>query len=219
MLVRSRALCPPAAAALGPRAAAALGLHAAAALALLALGGATLLADEGPDGGVAHGDIRTAEGKVSALGWDDHRITLAASDGPLTLTFDRNTTVFLESRLGSLRDVAVGVPVRVSFGPEKRAFWLEVRPRGVVPPPGGDAADGGTPDAPDAGVGPPKILAPPVLDGGAGAPDAGAPSEPAQPPAASPGSDARPIGPTDGTRPPVPGPAGPGPVPGGPLQR
>jgi hypothetical protein len=196
-----------------PRAAVAL----AAALAALAAAGAR--ADDEPDGGAPSADIRTVSGKVSALEWKDGKVTVQASDGPVTVAVDRNTTVYLENRLGSLRDVAVGLPVRVSFGPEHRAFWLEVRPRGVMTSPGG----GGAPDAgagPATDAGPPEIPAPPTRDGGAGEPDAGAPPGPPSPPATpSGGPGARPPETPQPNPPPAPGPTGPGPIPGGPVRR
>jgi hypothetical protein len=196
-----------------PRAALAL------AAALVALAGAGGRADDEPDGGAPSADIRTVSGKVSALEWKDGKITVQASDGPVSVVVDRNTTVYLENRLGSLRDVAVGLPVRVSFGPEHRAFWLEVRPRGVMTSPGA----GGEPDAgpaPAADGGPPDLPAPPTRDGGAGEADAGAPPGPPSPPATPPGRPgATPPETPQPNPPPTPGPTGPSPIPGGPVRQ
>jgi hypothetical protein len=76
-------------------------------------------------------------GKITALDVAARELTLAASDGPLRVAFDRNTMVFLESRLGSLRDLAVGAPARVNVsGDENLAAWIELRPRGIAPTPG-----------------------------------------------------------------------------------
>jgi hypothetical protein len=79
-------------------------------------------------------DVRTIAGKIAALDAARRELTLAAADGPLRVTLDRNTMVLLESRLGSVRDLAVGVPARVSVsGAENLAAYVELRPRGVVP--------------------------------------------------------------------------------------
>jgi hypothetical protein len=50
----------------------------------------------------------------------------------VTLEVDRNTTVFLENRLGSVHDLVVGTPVRASFGGDRRAVWVEVRSRATA---------------------------------------------------------------------------------------
>src|SRR5919206_1512474 len=104
-------------------------------LALLAAAGAaaiavtstpgTRAADEDADGGSARSDLHTIAGTVSAVAWDKGQLTIQGADGAVTLGVDRNTTVYLESRLGSMRDVTVGMPVRASYGPKQRAFWIE----------------------------------------------------------------------------------------------
>ena len=184
-------------------------------------------------GGKQRVDVRTVSGKVSAVSWPEHKLTIDVADGPVTLEVDRNTAVFLDDRLGSLSDLVVGVPARASFASDARAAWVEVRSRGAGSP-GGPLGEGGVESAGgmrDAGTeaGPPVLpaSAPDVnlTDGGradAGgtprpppaSPDAGAPSPPpGNVPAGPPPPEPKP-----GTTPPPPRqprPAGPSPVPGG----
>jgi hypothetical protein len=194
--------------------------------------------DETADGGAHRTDVRTVSGKINALSWPDRKIAIDAADGPLTLTFDRNTSVFLENRMGTVRDLSVGTPVRASYNAQGQAFWVEVRPRGVTPtparradggvePPDGGVVDGGLVGArPDAG--PPML--PPPADAGTGdagapatAPDGGAVPAPSQDAGATPPGPNVPAGPAPPEPnpgatpppPPSPGPTGPGPVPGG----
>jgi len=207
---------------------------AVAAAASLAFAFTAPAADEGGDGGTRHGDVHTVSGKISAVAWGDRTLTIDAADGPVTLGVDRNTSVFLENRMGSLRDLSVGTPVRASFGGDRRAFWIELRPRGVIPSParrgdgGLEAPDGGTADGgvPGAGGtdGGPAVLPPPgdAGPGDAGAPPAPAPASDAGAPPPGPGPNVpagpAPPEPNPGAKPPPPpqpGPAGPGPVPGG----
>jgi hypothetical protein len=90
-------------------------------------------------------DVRTVAGKIAAIEPSRRALTLAAADGPLRVELDRNTMVFLESRLGSLRDLAVGVPARVNVsGPSNLASFVELKPRGVAPTAGGAPAPSGS---------------------------------------------------------------------------
>jgi hypothetical protein len=90
-----------------------------------------------PASGPPRPDVRTVAGKITAVDVAARALTLAASDGPLRVVFDRNTMVFLESRLGSVRDLAPGTPARVNVsGEENLAAWIELRPRGIAPTPG-----------------------------------------------------------------------------------
>jgi hypothetical protein len=175
--------------------------------------------------------VHTVSGRISAVAWSEHKLTIDVANGPVTVEVDRNTAVFLDDRLGSLGDLVVGMPVRVSFGDDERAVWVEVRSHGAGAPGGplGDAgvdlADGKRDVGTDAG---PPVLPAPALDisstdggrpDGGGtprppptSPDAGAPSPP-------PGNvPAGPPPPRPGVTPPPPRqprPAGPSPVPGG----
>ena len=101
-------------------------------------------------------DVRTVAGEIGSVEWNEHRFTLEAADGPIAVHVDRNTLVFLESRLGTVRDIYTGLPVRVGLeGAQNLATWVEVRPPGSTatsskpeqaghaqPPPGGTS--GGT---------------------------------------------------------------------------
>ncbi len=194
---------------------AAAALAAALAGAVLAAAPATR-ADE-PDAGAPQAlDLRTISGKIATLAWDQHRFTVEASDGPVTLSVDRNTTVYLDTRLGSIRDLTVGTPVRTAYGKDLVATWVEVRARAGLPPPTSDALGSRTPPALAMPPGAPPVPAPtggtpptaPAGDGGT--PAAPASGVPAGPPAPEPGPGASPpAGPVS------PPPPGPGPVPGG----
>ena len=131
---------------------------AAAALAL-ALTGRPATAEE-PDGG-RRPLVRTVSGTLTKLARAEGRLTVETGDDVVTLSFDRNTNVFLEHRFGSLGDLAVGKPVRVSFGEDARASWVEIRPSDAVL----------TPTAPaerQTADGPPTVLAPPERAADAG---------------------------------------------------
>lgn len=138
-----------------------LGLTAALAL---ALAGGPAPAEE-PDGG-RRPVVRTVVGKLTKLARADGRLTVESGDDVVTLSFDRNTSVFLEHRLGSLGDLAVGKPVRASYGEDARAHWVEIRPSDAVLPPTAPAEQPGP-------LGPPAVLPPPERAGGAGAVDGG----------------------------------------------
>ncbi len=185
--------------------------------------------DGGTDGGRARSDLRTISGTVAAVDAAARTLTVQGPDGLAALELDRNTVVFLDSHLGTVRDLWVGAPVRASYGGDRRAFWVELRARSD-----GGSAPGGAASRETAGGrggtdgGPPVLVMPPAADGGRGdagrgdggpvapsteggfdggsaAPAGGGPTAPGQP------------GGTGGRTapPPSPGPAGPGPVPGG----
>ncbi len=121
---------------------------------------------EAPDGG-QRPVVRTVVGTLTKLVRADGRLTVESGDDVVTLSFDRNTSVFLEHRIGSLGDLAVGKPVRASYGEDARAHWVEIRSSDVVLPPTAPA------ERPGAG-GPSAVLAPPEREaGGPGAADGG----------------------------------------------
>jgi hypothetical protein len=99
-------------------------------LAVLGTGGRR---DGGGDGGESRSGPRTIAGTISGFAWAESRLTVDTPDGPVSLRVDRNTAVFLEDRLGSVRDLTVGTSVRASFAGDHRAVWLEVRSPGRVP--------------------------------------------------------------------------------------
>lgn len=77
---------------------------------------------------------RTVEGTVAEVSLAGGRITLGASEGPLTLSLDRNTLVQLETRLGTVLDLAPGQSVRASVGPRGEAHWIEILPKEAATP-------------------------------------------------------------------------------------
>jgi hypothetical protein len=78
-------------------------------------------------------NVRTVSGEIGEVAWGEHRFTLEAADGPIAVHVDRNTLVFLESRLGTVRDLHTGMPLRVGLeGPRNLATWVEVRPQGTT---------------------------------------------------------------------------------------
>jgi hypothetical protein len=191
-------------------------LAAIASLAAAALAPAVTAAADEPDAGAPQpADLRTVSGKITTLAWAQHRFTVEASDGPVTLSVDRNTTVYLDTKLGSIRDLIVGTPVRTSYGKDLIATWVEVRTRGGIPTPARDALGGGTPPALAMPPGAPPAPAPvggtpPSAAGDGGTPAGPAREVPAGPPAPEPSPGASPpAGPAS------PPPSGPGPVPGG----
>ena len=102
------------------------------AVAALALGitGRPAIAEE-PDGG-RRPVVRTVAGTLTKLARAEGRLTVETGDDVVTLSFDRNTSVFLEHRFGSVGDLAVGKPIRVSYGEDARANWVEIRPSDAV---------------------------------------------------------------------------------------
>ena len=141
-------------------------------LALAAL--ATLAApDAGPDAGTDAGprtELSTVSGTVSEVAFAERRFTVETAQGATTLTFDRNTAFYLPRRMGTVRDLAPGEPVRAAHGADGRAYWVEIR-----------TGEEAIPSAAAPLVQPePTVVAPPAprdgAAGGAAAPDAGAPS-------------------------------------------
>lgn len=92
--------------------------------------------------------IRTLAGKISEVSLAAGRVVLEAADGPVAVAIDRNTMVYLDSRFGTVRDLAVGLPARVSVGAAGPAHWIEIRPKGLVPTPAVTAPPAPAPAAP-----------------------------------------------------------------------
>jgi hypothetical protein len=164
--------------------------------------------EEAPDGGPRAPAVHTITGTIAAVRQPDRTVIVETPKGPVTLTVDRNTTVFLAGRVGTVGDLAVGSPVRAWYGPRELAYWIEL----------GARTDAGGYAATDRAAGPgvPVLPAPdPAAD--ASAPDGGSPARAS---ASQPGSDV-PAGPSTPepnsgvTQPRLPpGPAGTGPMPG-----
>jgi hypothetical protein len=187
--------------------------RALAPLAVLGLALADLgAAADPPDAGPPPADeLSTVSGKVTGTAWERHAFTVEAADGPVTLSVDRNTTIFLDTQLGSTRNVTVGTPVRTAYGKDRIAIWIEVRSRGVIPTPAREA-DAGTPLPPLAmppGAPPtaPGSSAQASPDAGTAGPDRGRTTEvPAGPLPPEPGAGGgpgrdpgtTPLGPTSG---------------------
>jgi hypothetical protein len=94
---------------------------------------AVLLAPGPADAPPARPAIRTVAGRITEVALAQARVTLELEDGPLVLSVDRNTMVYRDSRFGTLRDLAAGLPARASVGPSGVAHWIELRPKGVLP--------------------------------------------------------------------------------------
>jgi hypothetical protein len=109
-------------------------LAAAAAVATAATGFARGAGGDA-DGAAAPVALRTISGRISAVDAPGRRVTVVtATDGTVVLEFDRNTNVYLEERLGTVRDLVAGARVRASFGTARRAYWIEIRaPRNEAP--------------------------------------------------------------------------------------
>jgi len=108
---------------------------------------------------------RTVAGKITGVAPAESQLTLEAADGPLRLSFDRNTMVFLEARTGTPRDLVPGLPARAAVGPGGLAYWIELRPRGVIPTArDGEGGPEATPPTPAASLAPPTAVARPSED-------------------------------------------------------
>lgn len=94
---------------------------------------AALLTAAGTESAAPAPGPRTIAGKLTEVAPSGKQIVVEAADGAVRLTLDRNTMVFLEARLGTVRDLAPGTPVRASVGVAGTAFWIELRPKGVMP--------------------------------------------------------------------------------------
>jgi len=115
---------------------------------------------------------RTIQGSVAAVEVEPRRVVVEAKEGPITVAVDRNTAIYLQRGLGTLRDVRVGEPVRVSVsGADNQAHWLELtrreEPRGADSPspptiPPGEAAPGMPAGPPGSAPVPPGPTAPVV---------------------------------------------------------
>jgi hypothetical protein len=79
--------------------------------------------------------IRTVTGRVAEVSLAPGRLSIDGAEGPIALVLDRNTVVYLEARLGTIRDLAPGQPIRAAAGSQGQAYWVEVlRPEAVPPP-------------------------------------------------------------------------------------
>jgi hypothetical protein len=92
------------------------------------------------DGGAP--GFRVVSGTVERLDWDGLRLVLTTASGSESFPFDRNTSVYLEDREGTLVDLKPGLRVRASIAPGGRTWWVEVAraPAAAAPPDGGAPA-------------------------------------------------------------------------------
>ena len=109
-----------------------------------------------PDGGPRTA-LTTVSGILSSVAYPERRFTVATEQGPATLTFDRNTAVYLPRRMGTARDLAPGQPVRAAHGADGRAYWVEIRTDEEAVPPSAAAPPGEASG--------PAVLPPPALAG------------------------------------------------------
>ncbi|HZZ83013.1 MAG TPA: hypothetical protein VFE30_00595 [Anaeromyxobacteraceae bacterium] len=89
-----------------------------------------------PDAGPATvpGGLFTISGKIAAVDFAHGRFTVEGPEGPIELGVDRNTGVYLEKRMGTLRSLSAGLPVRACYaGADKKVFWVEVHLKGILP--------------------------------------------------------------------------------------
>jgi hypothetical protein len=74
-------------------------------------------------------------------------IVVKQESGSLSLRVDRNSTVFADNRVGTFRDIRVGVELRAGYEERlglNRAQWLEVKKHeAAAEAPAAPATDGG----------------------------------------------------------------------------
>ena len=100
---------------------------------VLALAALAAEPDAGPGAG-PRTQLSTVSGTVATVAYADRRVTVATEQGTSTLTFDRNTAIYLPQHMGTPRDLAPGQPVRAAFGADGRAYWIEIGSDEAVPP-------------------------------------------------------------------------------------
>src|SRR5512138_891893 len=106
-------------------------------------------------------------GTVRSVDRQAHRISIETPKGPVELSMDRNTLVYLPRGLGTVLDVAPGAAVRAGRDGDFLAYWLQVRPTETP-----TRAAGATPGQ---GSSPTQGEGPPPSEGGALSPPATAP--------------------------------------------
>ena len=79
------------------------------------------------DGGTAAVVYQTVAGRVARIDRAHARVVIEEAGRPVEVSYDRDTAVFLESHLGTVRDVVPGAQVRVSADRDGLAYWIEVR--------------------------------------------------------------------------------------------
>ncbi len=79
------------------------------------------------DAGPAGMAYQMIMGRVAKVDRSKARLTIEDQGRSVELSYDRDTSVFLERRLGTIRDVVPGAQVRVSADGGGLAYWIEVR--------------------------------------------------------------------------------------------
>ena len=109
-------------------------------------------------------------GTVRAVDLQAHRISIDTAKGPVELSVDRNTLVYLPRGLGTVIDVTPGATVRAGRDGQFLAYWVQVRAAegparevGVTPGQGSAPTGGAGPPPGEGGAG---TLSPPTGPGG-----------------------------------------------------
>ncbi len=97
------------------------------------------------DGGAAAVVYQTVAGRVAKIDRAHARVVIEEAGRPVEVSYDRDTAVFLERHLGTVRDVVPGAQVRVSADRDGLAYWIEVRTLegSLTGEPGDGGADAG----------------------------------------------------------------------------
>jgi len=84
-----------------------------------------------PEKGAPPTGLRVVEGVVEKADLEAHRVTVEVAGGSLlTLSFDRNTLVYLPTRLSTVFELRPGVRVRAGSSEDLVAYWIELLPVG-----------------------------------------------------------------------------------------
>lgn len=72
--------------------------------------------------------LEEVSGVVTDVDRGTHRVSIGTTAGPVQFFLDRNTMVYTEAGLGTVRDVKPGVQIRVGRNADSLAYWVQVRP-------------------------------------------------------------------------------------------
>jgi hypothetical protein len=131
--------------------------------------------------------LEAVSGVVGEVDSQAHRLTVETASGPVTLSLDRNTMIFVAGRLGTVLDLARGQQVRAGRNAELLAYWVQIR---APARPGPEPATGG--EAAPASAGP--ASAGEAAGGGAGPAPSPPPTVQGEVPPGPPPSDGAPPG-------------------------
>jgi hypothetical protein len=115
--------------------------------------------------------LEEVSGVVRDLDRKDHKLTVEAASGPVTLALDRNTMVYTANGLGTVLDIAPGQQIRAGRNAEYLAYWVQLRvppkPEPAATPAQGTGPGGGgaAPATEGTGKGPGTAPAPPTTPG------------------------------------------------------